>query len=606
MKSLDSTYWDKIYYWAKVTNVVSDSELIDTLLIDQENQFRGNKIFVRQCYKDIMKLSIWDQKFLFFTGTPGIGKTVFRNYVVGSQIQKLKAEKGDSIFVLGKSPRTGAPMYVMQMMKGEIVWSGVFDNCDELRKKLREINPNRSIRGNYHFDVSEGNIYDTFSTENSLCCFYTPPNEKSWKEKCKVSTRVIYLPGWSQKELEGYLLTCGMNKPLLLKLGVKSEHIDSYNDSTLWFAEVSRSPTPASTSFLLKVKDASTSAEYEYTIDIEIFRRALNAEIEEFGPIPSNMFLPENGLKMYKSCMEQATTQVGSLSDSEGTRHQLVMFVRTQNLKFPFSYDSSEYTTDWISRPICIKALESLAREHLVDLESNYFSSFARIAPHLDRKHIKRLLVFCLAAKPKTFKMELRSNVTPRRLPFSSDKSFSFPSILDMRTIKVRCLSNSELEEFAISGEDNSIAIAFNDYYSGIDAIANITLSPSAGGENVRTTVFMKVVRTMSTKHSFDPVDLENLKQLLTKIRNKTVEETSREVGFFWIVQDASFKEYDELKDIVPQFVVFPNMATDVVTTSQPRTMGDYLGSLLFFVASSLGTGFANIDNFLTDLVFTF
>ena len=67
-----------------------------------------------------MNLPIWEEKYIFFTGTPGIGKTVFRNYVIGAQIQKLKAEKGDGIFVLGKSPEGKSLTYVMQMVKGSI------------------------------------------------------------------------------------------------------------------------------------------------------------------------------------------------------------------------------------------------------------------------------------------------------------------------------------------------------------------------------------------------------------------------------------------------------------------------------------------------------
>ena len=89
-------------------------------LIDRENLLKGNLLYVRQCYKDIINLPIWDQENIFFTGTPGIGKTVFRNYVIGAQIQKLKAEKGDGIFVLGKSPIAGSQTYVMQMVKGSI------------------------------------------------------------------------------------------------------------------------------------------------------------------------------------------------------------------------------------------------------------------------------------------------------------------------------------------------------------------------------------------------------------------------------------------------------------------------------------------------------
>ena len=128
-----------------------------------------------------MNLPIWDQENIFFTGTPGIGKTVFRNYVIGAQIQKLKAEKGDGIFVLGKSPRGDSPTYVMQMINGSIVADSVKDLMpdESVLKHLDRLNPNRSIRGYYHYDISEGYIRDTLNTENSVTCHYTSSNEEA-------------------------------------------------------------------------------------------------------------------------------------------------------------------------------------------------------------------------------------------------------------------------------------------------------------------------------------------------------------------------------------------------------------------------------------------
>ena len=150
-------------------------------LINRENLLKGSLLYVRQCYKEIMNLPIWDQENIFFTGTPGIGKTVFRNYVIGAQIQKLKAEKGDGIFVLGKSPIAGSQTYVMQMVKGSIDVDSIKD-CRgniSLGEYLDQINPNRSIRGYYHYDISSGYIDDTLSTENSVSCNYTSPNEEA-------------------------------------------------------------------------------------------------------------------------------------------------------------------------------------------------------------------------------------------------------------------------------------------------------------------------------------------------------------------------------------------------------------------------------------------
>ena len=127
---------------------------------------------------------------------------MFRNYVVGAQIQKLKAEKGDGIFVLGKSPSSGSPLYMLTIVNGERKDSYEFYNNLSFRETIRKINPTRSIRGYYHFDVSEGYIRDALSTENSIRCFYTSPNENAWHEKSKVRTSIIYIPPWTQPELD--------------------------------------------------------------------------------------------------------------------------------------------------------------------------------------------------------------------------------------------------------------------------------------------------------------------------------------------------------------------------------------------------------------------
>jgi hypothetical protein len=212
-----------------------------------------------------------------------------------------------------------------------------------------------------------------------------------------------------------------------------------------------------------------------------------------------------------------------------------------------------------------MKATESLVKQHLAHLNSNYFSSINYIAPKLDRKIIEKMLIFCVAANPDTFKMELRSDVTPvSRLPKSPDKLYTSPSILNLVKLSVRCLSNDELEVFAVSGTDGTIAVPFNDYYPGVDTIAHITLKPAAGGKGVRMTAFINV--TTSQEHEISPVALENLKKLCTKIRGYETVELRRQVGFFWVVQNEYFKLNSALRDLMCQFVVFqkPNEVTSV------------------------------------------
>jgi len=235
-------------------------------------------------------------------------------------------------------------------------------------------------------------------------------------------------------------------------------------------------------------------------------------------------------------------------------------------------YDSTEYELNWISKPIMMKATESLVKQHLAYVNSNYFSSINYIAAKMDRKIIERMLIFCVAAKPDTFKMELRSDVTPvSRLLTSSDKLYTFLSILNLATVSVRCLSNDDLEVFAVSGTDGTIAVPFNDYYPGVDAIAHITLKPAAGGKGVRMTAFINV--TTSQEHEISPVALENLKNLCTKIRGYGPVESRREVGFFWVVQDENFKLSSELRGLMCQFVVFQK--SNEMTSAQKKRQND-------------------------------
>jgi hypothetical protein len=189
----------------------------------------------------------------------------------------------------------------------------------------------------------------------------------------------------------------------------------------------------------------------------------------------------------------------------------------------------------------------------------------------MDRKVIERMLVFFVAAKPNSFKIELRSDVTPavRRLLKSSDKLYTFPSILNLASVSVRCLSNDDLEVFAVSGTDGTIAVPFNDCYPGVDAIAHITLKPAAGGNSkgVRMTAFINV--TTSQEHEISPVALENLKNLCAKIGGYGPVESRREVGFFWVVRDENFKLSSALRGLMCQYVV--SQKSNEVTSAQKK-----------------------------------
>ena len=66
--------------------------------------------------------------------------------------------------------------------------------------------------------------------------------------------------------------------------------------------------------------------------------------------------------------------------------------------------------------------------------------------------------------------MKLRSDVTSylSRIPASSDDSYTISSILNLSSVSVRCLTNDEIEEFAVNGPDDKFAVKYNDYYPGV------------------------------------------------------------------------------------------------------------------------------------------
>jgi len=88
------------------------------------------------------------------------------------------------------------------------------------------------------------------------------------------------------------------------------------------------------------------------------------------------MFLSELGLETYINRINSAVLDLQSTAQP-GSR--LVMYSRKEGLEPPFMYDSTEYTLNWISKPIMMKATESLVKQHFAYLNSNYFSSISII-----------------------------------------------------------------------------------------------------------------------------------------------------------------------------------------------------------------------------------
>ena len=77
-------------------------------------------LFVRDCYAELYEDRIRSPtvRCTFFTGTPGLGISVFRSYAVWRQIQDAKENKTSCLICLCKSPLHSSPMHLLVMKDG--------------------------------------------------------------------------------------------------------------------------------------------------------------------------------------------------------------------------------------------------------------------------------------------------------------------------------------------------------------------------------------------------------------------------------------------------------------------------------------------------------
>jgi len=169
----------------------------------EELKFEGklsHQLIVRNCYEPLFT-RMMDELFkgmkVFVTGTPGVGKSTFRNYVAWSLLQHLKKEK--------------QPLAIA-MVKGDVsdidvmCWDGgtfcieYWNNVAALLRKFA--NGPYELGKNAFFlaDVSRGKVGVIEQIPTGLAVF-TSPNESAWHEPSKQSTVILFMPLWKQEEL---------------------------------------------------------------------------------------------------------------------------------------------------------------------------------------------------------------------------------------------------------------------------------------------------------------------------------------------------------------------------------------------------------------------
>lgn len=178
-------------------------------------------VFIRSHYRELHKICSKKSRVstTFFTGTPGVGKSVMRTYFVWKRIQNAITNKDTVIVWMSKSPGDSAEICLIKDGKLAEMKSVSRSDYMLLNKKIN----NAKIPLYSFVDCSEG-MSDNVLVERSghYRMFFSSPNEKAWKEKIKLYGKLLCVPTWTVDELVNYyFLACGCNEVLIQRLLVK-------------------------------------------------------------------------------------------------------------------------------------------------------------------------------------------------------------------------------------------------------------------------------------------------------------------------------------------------------------------------------------------------
>ena len=132
---------------------------------------------------------------VFVTGTPGTGKTTFRNYVARNLLRKWKAEGIEGAVVMHKGGTLDYTVFAVSV-KGEVdAWEGGLTEMKELRDQYE--------LGETLFCLTDVSLGDTGGTEvlDGGLVLFSSPNPKTWAQGGKANCEFFFMPLWKLEEL---------------------------------------------------------------------------------------------------------------------------------------------------------------------------------------------------------------------------------------------------------------------------------------------------------------------------------------------------------------------------------------------------------------------
>jgi hypothetical protein len=198
-------------YWTAMFGATVDEDsvldLSDAQLVDKTGCNASDfKLFVRSCYKtlsdELMKARDL-KKNVVISGTPGIGKTAFRNYFVYYLVQKMKADTDTSYtIVLHGTPGDRASHYYV--LSAPIVVGVRTLNAVRVEGSMpmAERNDPNLV---YLVDVSGGDSALKFDLKAGRTVMFTSPSRKAYSEFLKTGGflgKPLTMPLWKLDEMK--------------------------------------------------------------------------------------------------------------------------------------------------------------------------------------------------------------------------------------------------------------------------------------------------------------------------------------------------------------------------------------------------------------------
>jgi hypothetical protein len=172
-------------------------------------------IYVRAAYDEIFDGFIRNKTkegVVVITGTPGIGKTILRNYFVARQMWQIKQSRTTGLLLLTYSPHESSEISLGEyclMVEGSVVLSNRLKGT-----AILDLFGEHEIPVFIHADISEGDGKNCGVHPRFFSVIYSSPNENAWKRQTRTLFRnraIVYLPSWNVGELVMYYAAMGIS-----------------------------------------------------------------------------------------------------------------------------------------------------------------------------------------------------------------------------------------------------------------------------------------------------------------------------------------------------------------------------------------------------------